>query len=142
MISGHYTMFSPKSASQKPVVQKAEKSTQVKPRQLLKAAGIDTQGIINLLKNHVIDIICRISPYQREKTQSYLYSVEMMGDDNQPNLASLSLKGIQRDGQDIHFGDYLRTILDLVLQRVRSIPPFKRKVVDLKMVLETLEQVP
>lgn len=65
----------------KPVVVKVDKMTQVKPNKLLKAAGIDTQVLINTLKNHLIDIVCRISPYQREKTHSYLYSVEMMGDD-------------------------------------------------------------
>jgi hypothetical protein len=30
----------------------------------------------------------------------------------------------------------------MVLLRVKSIPPFKRKVVDLKMILETLDRIP
>ena len=66
----------------------------------------------------------------------------MMGDDGQPNLAAYSLKGIQLNGEDVFFGQYLAKILDLVLQRVKSIPPFKRKVLDLQMVLDTLDQIP
>jgi hypothetical protein len=36
----------------------------------------------------------------------------------------------------------MKTILDLVLMRVKSIPPYKRKVIDLKMVLDTLYLIP
>lgn len=63
--------------------------------------------LINVLKNHLIDVVCRISPFQKEKTHNYLYSVEMMGDDGQPNLAAYSLKGVQLNGEDVYFGQYL-----------------------------------
>ena len=57
------TQHSPPKVKPKPAVVKVDKVTQVKPRQLLKASGIDTQVLINTLKNHLIDVVCRISPY-------------------------------------------------------------------------------
>jgi hypothetical protein len=58
-----------------------DKGTQVEPKWLLKAYGIETQGLVNMVKHHLIDIICRITPYNREKMTSLMFSEELCGDD-------------------------------------------------------------
>ena len=67
-----------------------------------------------------------------------LFSQELCGEEGQPALMDLALKGVQLDGQDIKVSDYISTILKQVISRVKGVPPFKRKVIDLKMILDTL----
>ena len=71
-----------------------DRATQVEPRWLLKAQGIETQGLINLIKQHLIDIICRITPSNREKMTALMFSEELCGDDCQPALLCYTLKGV------------------------------------------------
>lgn len=44
--------------------------------------------------------------------------------------------------EDISVGVYLKTVLDLIFIRVKSLPPAQRKVLSLKMVLDSLEKAP
>jgi hypothetical protein len=56
--------------------------------------GIETQSLVNMVKHHLIEIICRISAYNREKMTSLLFSEEMCSEDCQPALLGYTLKGI------------------------------------------------
>jgi hypothetical protein len=56
--------------------------------------GIETQSLVNLVKHHLIDIICRISPYNREKMNTLMFSEEMCGEDCQPAILGYTLKGV------------------------------------------------
>ena len=56
--------------------------------------GVDSQTIINMLKYHLIDIICRISPYQRDKMKTLFFSEEMCDDECQPVLMGYPIKGV------------------------------------------------
>ena len=75
-------------------VTKVEVGVQVRQKQLLQAQGIEDQGIINMIKNHLIDVVCRISSYQRDKMKMLMFSEEMCGDDCQPALLEYTIKGI------------------------------------------------
>jgi len=47
-----------------------------------------------MVKYHLIDIICRISPYNREKMNTLMFSEEMCGEDCQPAIMGYTLKGV------------------------------------------------
>ena len=70
-----------------------------------------------------------------------LFSEELCGDDCQPALLCYSLKGVQLNDKDLSVEDYLREILGSVCKRVKCIPPIRRKLIDLKQVLHTLQEV-
>ena len=116
----------------------AEKGNQVEHKWILKTLGIETQGLIKIVKHHLIDIICRLSPHLRDKMKALMFSEEMSADDCQPALLCYVLKGVQLGNQDVSVEDYLKEILGTVSKRVKCIPPIRRKEVDLKMVLNTL----
>lgn len=45
------------------------------------------------------------------------------------------MRGVIVDGKDITIMGYIKEILEFVKKRVKDIPPFKRRVVDLKSIL-------
>ena len=45
------------------------------------------------------------------------------------------LRGIQKNGKDLTVMDYTREILDVIKKKVKAIPPFKRRVVDMMFIL-------
>ena len=50
------------------------------------------------------------------------------------------MRGVQINGKDLTVIGYIQEVLDFVKKRVKEIPPFKRRIVDLKGILDkTLE---
>ena len=91
-----------------------------------------------MVKHHLIDIICRISAYNRGKMNTLMFSEEMSGEDCQPAILGYTLKGIQKEGEDISVETYIQTVLSQINSRIKAIPPVQRKILDLSLILETL----
>ena len=46
------------------------------------------------------------------------------------------MRGVQINGRDLTVMSYVSEIMDFVKKKVKEIPPFKRRVVDLKAILD------
>lgn len=85
---------------------------------------------MDLTKAHLVDMICRIAPYQREKSEILLANLK--GD----KLNNYLLRGVMKSsGSDYSVHEYLKDIFEWIIKRVRDIPPFKRRVIEFKEIL-------
>ena len=103
-----------------------------KPTKIDQAVQVTTlkdDAVMELFKKHLVEVICRITPYQREKTDALV--AQLQGE----RLESYMLRGVQKEGKDITAMEYLTYILDLVKKRIKHIPPFKRRIVEMRTLL-------
>eukprot|EP00347_Sterkiella_histriomuscorum_P011047 403373953 len=86
---------------------------------------------MNIIKKHLVDLVCRIAPYQRDKTASLMSNLK--GD----RLCNYQLRGVLKsNNSDYNVGEYLKEVFDYSIKKVRDIPPFKRRVVEFKYILQ------
>ncbi|CDW90671.1 UNKNOWN [Stylonychia lemnae] len=86
--------------------------------------------ILDLIRSHLVDQICRIAPYQREKTSLLMSQVQ--GE----KLKNYKLRGVMKpNGSDYTVFEYLKDTFDVIMKKVRDIPPFKRRVIDFKDII-------